>query len=233
MQHVHHGSCGCGDDSRGRLDLYSLNESLAPIQIQCLNESESNRGQGVVCVDFVNRVTGTQSVTSSVDQELIFNINFDQAIVQLKGVIVHCKHLSRQPKIAKFFVNPGSEIDFANVGDYKPAHQTQLEYDPNATNPILFRNPVFKNVTSLSIHLSELHNDATDGDNNIPTLENNEMGLQRYNDAHGEIMVHYIGLLGAFTKAMRVPPKTSYEIAPQPSDHSVEQIIQPGLGFGL
>lgn len=48
MDHVHFGSCGCAEEAKGPLDLYSLWDSMKHVEITCLNEAEPNTGRQIV-----------------------------------------------------------------------------------------------------------------------------------------------------------------------------------------
>lgn len=237
MQHVHHGSCGCGDDSRGRLDLYSLNEALTSDQVQCLNEKSPGSGANVICQKWSNRL-GVDSSTapaaaSDMDGELIFKVNFGE-LVSLKGIIIRSQFKSRSPTNIKVFVDPGRELDFGNISDFKPAHVGTSDWDPEANKPILFRSPLFKSFANLYIYIGSprsTSNDDEERELNYQEWSPEEKKL--WDETKNEIIVNYLGLLGAATKTMRVAPKATYEIAPQPGDHPISEITKAGLGFGL
>lgn len=161
------------------------------------------------------------------DGELIFKVNFGE-LVSLKGIIIRSQFKSRSPTTVKVFVDPGRELDFGNIGDFKPAHAGVVDWDPEANNPILFRSPLFKSFANLYVYVG-----SPSGGEEPSTGEMSAEDKKLWEETKGEVVVNYLALLGAATKTMRVAPKTTYEIAPQPGDHPVGEITKASLGFGL
>jgi hypothetical protein len=190
-----------------------------------LNERIVGTGRGVM-TNYEARL-GNQFVSSDADKELIFNCKFN-GDVKLKGILCVTKYKSHQPKLLKIYINPASDVDFGNIASIKPTQQFVLQHDPTGVYPYLVRGIAFNSVTHISIHISELlHPGAVDVDDKgklLPELDE---------DVGNEIMVNFLGLLGSYSGSIRVPPKTAYELAPQPGDHQQTEITKHSMGFGL
>ena len=226
MQHVHFSSCGCGDESKGNLDLYSLNESISRGSIQCLNEKRADSIRDVIC-NYENRF-GTSFVTPEDDNEIIVRFTFNEE-VKLKGLLVRSQYKSKTPKTARLYINPSTDIDFSNVNDFKPTQLIQLQWDPKCEKPVVFRGaPVYNTVNSIALYISDrLHPDHTEEqtDEVVNDPQISETGDQ--------LCVNFLGFLGNFTNTNKRAVKAIYEAAPVASDHAAQEITRQSLGFGL
>lgn len=208
MQHIHFGSCGCAEEAQGGLDLYSLNESIAPENISCMNEATPDSIVAVIS-RYEDRALHQSVVESDVDGELLIHVKFNPP-VRLKSFIVSSAKKPSAPKNMSVFVDPSSALDFTNLSAVRPTSKIILEWDPTAEKHCVVTGNAYHSVESIYLHI------------NTPTDSNED-----------EIQVGYIGFFGNHLKPKVGVVRATYEKVPDLSDHQVDYTAHQTLGFGL
>lgn len=194
----------------------NASQSLYPYidhdNVIALNESQDGSGAKIVR-KYSERLETEPLLESDVDEELLILIPFT-GLVQLKSIQVRSTADDRAPKVIRLFKNR-DDLDFATASELKPMqtlhHPAGVGIGTRQDDGIVeyaLSRPLFSNMTSLTIHISENHgNDVT--------------------------ALSYIGLTGSWTKLNKAPVVAMYEAAANPKDHKVkgdelhEAAVQP------
>ena len=209
MQHIHFGSCGCAEEAKGGLDLYSLNEGILPANIQCFNEAKPDSIRNVICC-YEDRQQTTHVVESDCDGEILVHIKFNNP-VKVKSFIVASSNEDTSPKSMRVFVNHPTALDFGNLNDFTPTSKIILEWDPKAEKHCVISGNKYNSIDSLYLHI------------NTPRSSDED-----------EISINYIGIFGNSLAPKIGVVKANYEAVPALKDHTVPyNKANQSMGFGM
>lgn len=183
--------------------LYSLFQRIDTEKVQCLNESVDGSGK-TVFKPWEDRLDVSQFVESEVDHELLFYVPFTVP-VKLKGVVIIGGEDSQHPKDLKIFKNrPLLGFD-AVMGEADQTVELSKDYNGSIEYPLKVAR--FNSVTSILLF--------------FPT-----------NYGAENTRIYYIGLRG---EALEPQPQgivvTTYEAAPNPTDHEITSFVPAGTGY--
>ncbi|KAH7907973.1 PITH domain-containing protein [Hygrophoropsis aurantiaca] len=126
----------------------SLLEYLDLSQINCLNEVDHSDLKSIISSR--SRNTTSAMLLSDVDEQLLLNIPFNQA-VRVRSIVIQSNDRLKGPKVIKLFVNRPA-LGFEDVQHAEAAQILTLsEQDIKNGNRLLLRFVRFQSVNSLHI----------------------------------------------------------------------------------
>ncbi|KAI6188430.1 PITH domain-containing protein [Aphelenchoides besseyi] len=192
-----HGHGGCASDAvvfdHGEAEQqYNMNTYIIRDKVTVLNEEIEGTGVEVF-KKWSERLDKTKSVTSDVDEELLFNIPFS-GHVKITGITFIGEQNEMHPARVRIF-RDRENMSFEDVANGKPDQEMELKMDPEAKIDYPLAAFKFSNIFNLSLHFPK-------------------------NFGAEQTRIYYIGLRGTYQSDFRDKVViATYEARALPDDH--------------
>ncbi|CAD5216759.1 unnamed protein product [Bursaphelenchus okinawaensis] len=171
---------------------YNMAGFIDKDKVNVLNEEEEGSGVQVLKV-WSERFDKTKSVTSDVDEELLFNLPFT-GHVKLTGIVLIGEDGEMHPARLRIFKDR-ENMSFEDVTAGKPDQEVELKVDTEGRVDYPLISTKFSNIYYLTLHFPK-------------------------NFGAEQTRIYYIGLRGSFQHGFREKVAiATYEARPMPDDH--------------